>query len=28
LIEYGKTADMFMNPKKQITSDYLNGRFG
>lgn len=28
LIEYGKTADMFLNPKKQITSDYLNGRFG
>ena len=28
LIEYGKTSDMFMNPKKQITSDYLNGRFG
>ena len=26
LIEYGKTSDMFMNPKKQITSDYLNGR--
>ncbi len=28
LIEYGKTSDMFMNPRKQITSDYLNGRFG
>ncbi|MBP2057556.1 phosphate transport system ATP-binding protein [Lactobacillus colini] len=28
LIEYGSTEDMFINPKKQITSDYLNGRFG
>lgn len=28
LIEYGSTAEMFMNPKKQLTSDYLNGRFG
>ena len=28
LIEYGSTEEMFMNPKKQITSDYLNGRFG
>lgn len=28
LIEYGSTAQMFMNPKNQITSDYLNGRFG
>lgn len=28
LIEYGNTAEMFMNPKKQLTSDYLNGRFG
>lgn len=28
LIENGDTSDMFLNPKKQITSDYLNGRFG
>ncbi|QNQ80843.1 phosphate ABC transporter ATP-binding protein PstB [Lactobacillus sp. PV034] len=28
LIEYGPTEEMFLNPKNQITSDYLNGRFG
>lgn len=28
LVEYGTTSDMFIKPKKQITSDYLNGRFG
>ena len=28
LIEAGKTEEMFIAPKKQITSDYLNGRFG
>lgn len=28
LVEYGTTSDMFMKPQKQITSDYLNGRFG
>lgn len=28
LIEYGPTEEMFINPKKQLTSDYLNGRFG
>lgn len=28
LIEYGKTTDLFINPKKQETDDYLNGRFG
>ena len=28
LIEAGKTEKMFIAPKKQITSDYLNGRFG
>lgn len=28
LIEVGKTEEMFIAPKKQITSDYLNGRFG
>lgn len=28
LIEAGKTEEMFIAPQKQITSDYLNGRFG
>lgn len=28
LIESGPTEEMFIAPKKQITSDYLNGRFG
>lgn len=28
LIEAGPTEEMFIAPKKQITSDYLNGRFG
>lgn len=28
LIEYGPTEKMFLNPQNQITSDYLNGRFG
>jgi phosphate transport system ATP-binding protein len=28
LIEAGKTEEMFIAPKKQVTSDYLNGRFG
>ena len=28
IIEAGKTEEMFIAPQKQITSDYLNGRFG
>lgn len=28
LVEYNKTEKMFMNPLKQATSDYLNGKFG
>ena len=28
LVEAGPTEEMFIAPKKQITSDYLNGRFG
>ena len=28
LIEYGKTSDMFTKPTKQITEDYITGRFG
>lgn len=28
LIEYNKTRDIFMNPQKQETEDYITGRFG
>ena len=28
LIEYGDTKDIFINPKKQETEDYITGRFG
>ncbi len=28
LIEYGKTKEMFMNPQKQETEDYITGKFG
>ncbi len=28
LIEFGKTVDIFTNPKKQETEDYITGRFG
>lgn len=28
LVEYGKTKQLFLNPEKQATSDYLNGKFG
>ncbi|WP_290033214.1 phosphate ABC transporter ATP-binding protein PstB [Ligilactobacillus cholophilus] len=28
LIEAGKTAKLFLNPKEKLTNDYLNGRFG
>lgn len=28
LIEAGKTEELFIAPHKQVTSDYLNGRFG
>jgi phosphate transport system ATP-binding protein len=28
LIELGKTSDMFTKPTKQITEDYITGRFG
>ncbi len=28
LIEFGKTVDLFMNPRKEKTSDYITGRFG
>lgn len=28
LIEYDRTKDIFLNPKKQETEDYISGRFG
>ena len=28
LIEFNQTADIFMNPRKQQTADYLSGKFG
>lgn len=28
LVEYGKTEEMFANPKDQRTEDYITGRFG
>ena len=28
LIEYGKTHEMFMNPKRKETEDYITGKFG
>ena len=28
LVEYGKTSDMFTNPREQRTQDYITGRYG
>jgi phosphate transport system ATP-binding protein len=28
IIEYDKTDDMFTNPRKKQTEDYITGRFG
>ena len=28
LIEYGKTSQVFTNPKDKRTEDYITGRFG
>ena len=28
LIEFGRTNDVFMRPKKKDTEDYITGRFG
>ena len=28
LIEFGKTEDIFSNPKNKKTEDYITGRFG
>lgn len=27
-MEYGPTTDLFSNPSKQVTEDYITGRFG
>jgi phosphate transport system ATP-binding protein len=28
LIEYGETSKIFTNPSKEVTEDYITGRFG
>ena len=28
LVEYGNSKEMFMNPQKQETEDYITGKFG
>ena len=28
LVEYGKTSEMFTNPRQQRTQDYITGRYG
>jgi phosphate transport system ATP-binding protein len=28
LVEYGKTSDIFLNPRNKSTEDYITGRFG
>jgi phosphate transport system ATP-binding protein len=28
LKEFGKTNQIFMNPKEKVTEDYITGRFG
>ena len=28
LVEFNKTSEIFINPQKQQTSDYLSGKFG
>jgi phosphate transport system ATP-binding protein len=28
LIEFGETSQIFTNPKKKQTEDYISGRFG
>jgi phosphate transport system ATP-binding protein len=28
LVEYDQTAQIFTNPKQQLTEDYVSGRFG
>jgi len=28
MVEYGKTSDIFTNPRQQRTQDYITGRYG
>ena len=28
MVEYGKTSEMFTNPREQRTQDYITGRYG
>jgi len=28
MVEYGATSDVFTNPKKERTKDYITGRYG
>jgi len=28
LVEYGKTADLFLKPRDKRTEDYISGKFG
>jgi len=28
MVEYGKTTDIFTNPREQRTQDYITGRYG
>ena len=28
IVEYGKTSDIFTNPREERTKDYITGRFG
>ncbi len=28
LVEYGRTEELFINPKMKQTEDYISGRFG
>jgi phosphate transport system ATP-binding protein len=28
LVEFGKTEQIFENPKKELTENYITGRFG
>jgi len=28
LVEFGRTPELFMQPKKKDTEDYITGRFG
>jgi phosphate transport system ATP-binding protein len=28
LVEYGRTSDLFTNPREKLTEDYITGRFG